>query len=55
VGLTQVRCADGVTSDWLRHTSFTVRTPGRDLPARLQIAPLYDPARGRILDEQPPL
>jgi 4-methylaminobutanoate oxidase (formaldehyde-forming) len=51
VGLAQVRCEDGVTGDWLRETRFTVRTPGGDLPARLQLAPLYDPKRLRILAE----
>ena len=51
VGLAQVACEDGVTSEWLAATEFTIRTPDRDLPARLQISPLYDPKRLRILDE----
>ena len=51
VGLAQVHCEDGVTSEWLAATEFSIRTPDRDLPARLQIAPLYDPRRLFILDE----
>ena len=50
VGLAQVSCADGVSADWLRETSFSVHTPGGDLPARLQMTPFYDPQRRRILD-----
>jgi 4-methylaminobutanoate oxidase (formaldehyde-forming) len=49
VGLAQVRHDDGVTADWLREQIFTVHTPHGDLPARLQTAPFYDPARTRIL------
>jgi glycine cleavage system aminomethyltransferase T/glycine/D-amino acid oxidase-like deaminating enzyme len=50
VGLAQVSCPDGVTGEWLRGGSFTVRTgSGLDVPARLQIAPFYDPQRLRIL------
>jgi 4-methylaminobutanoate oxidase (formaldehyde-forming) len=51
VGLAQVFCEGGVTGDWLREQSFTVHTPHGDLPARLQMAPFYDPARTRILAE----
>ena len=51
VGLAQVFREDGVTGDWLREESFTVHTPHGDLPARLQMAPFYDPARTRILAE----
>ena len=51
VGLAQVSCPDGVTSGWLKDGDFRVRTPAGDLPARLQIAPLYDPQRLRILDQ----
>ena len=50
VGLAQVTCPDGVTADWLRAGGFTVRTAGREVPARLQIAPFYDPQRERILN-----
>jgi 4-methylaminobutanoate oxidase (formaldehyde-forming) len=50
VGLAQVACADGVTGQWLKGGDFRVRTPASDVPARLQIAPLYDPQRLRILD-----
>ena len=50
VGLAQVACADGVTSQWLKSGDFRVHTAAGDVPARLQIAPLYDPQRLRILD-----
>jgi 4-methylaminobutanoate oxidase (formaldehyde-forming) len=50
VGLAQVANDDGVTSEWLKGGDFRVRTPDGELPARLQIAPLYDPQRLRILD-----
>ncbi|MEI6697878.1 MAG: FAD-dependent oxidoreductase [Mycobacteriaceae bacterium] len=49
VGLAQVAHEGGVTGDWLREQLFTVATPQGDLPARLQMAPFYDPARTRIL------
>jgi heterotetrameric sarcosine oxidase gamma subunit len=49
VGLAQVTCADGVTGAWLKDTKFAVRTPAGEVPARLQIAPFYDPSRSRIL------
>ena len=42
---------DGVTGPWLKSGGFRVRTPAGDVPARLQIAPLYDPQRLRILDQ----
>jgi len=51
VGLAQVFHEAGVTGDWLREQSFTVHTPHGELPARLQMAPFYDPARTRILAE----
>ncbi|MEP7024673.1 MAG: FAD-dependent oxidoreductase, partial [Actinomycetota bacterium] len=51
VGLAQVSHPDGVTSDWLKSGAFHVHTPHGDIPARLQIAPLYDPRRLRILAE----
>ena len=51
VALAQVACEDGVTSEWLKSGDFTVRTDEREWPARLQIAPFYDPKRLRILDE----
>ena len=44
------RSADGVTGQWLKGGGFRVRTPAGDVPARLQIAPFYDPQRLRILD-----
>ncbi len=50
VGLAQVTCPDGVTGEWLKEGDFAVRTgAGLDVPARLQIAPFYDPQRLRIL------
>jgi 4-methylaminobutanoate oxidase (formaldehyde-forming) len=49
VGLAQVACPDGVTAQWLTAGGFTVRTPAGDVPARLQLAPFYDPQRLRIL------
>ena len=49
VALAQVSCADGVTAGWLADGEFTVRAGSADLPARLQIAPFYDPQRLRIL------
>lgn len=49
VGLAQVTREEGVTADWLRETNFVVHTPHGDLPARLQMQPLYDPKRERIL------
>jgi glycine cleavage system aminomethyltransferase T len=49
VGLAQVRCEDGVTAQWLKGAEFRVRTGAGDVPARLQIAPFYDPQRLRIL------
>ena len=51
VALAQVACEDGVTAEWLKSGDVTVRTDERDWPARLQIAPFYDPKRLRILAE----
>jgi heterotetrameric sarcosine oxidase gamma subunit len=51
VALAQVACEDGVTAELLKSGDFTVRSDERDWPARLQIAPFYDPKRLRILDE----
>ena len=50
VGLAQVESAEGVTGGWLKNGDFRARTPAGDVPVRLQIAPLYDPQRLRILD-----
>ena len=49
VALAQVACSDGVTAEWLKSGRFTVRGEQREWPARLQIAPFYDPQRLRIL------
>ena len=50
VGLAQVANNDGVTAQWLKSGDFRVHTPAGQVPARLQIAPFYDPQRLRILD-----
>ena len=50
VALAQVACGDGVTGQWLKSGDFRVQTPAGHVPARLQIAPFYDPQRLRILD-----
>jgi 4-methylaminobutanoate oxidase (formaldehyde-forming) len=49
VGLAQVSCSGGVTGPWLADREFRVRTGAGDVPARLQLAPFYDPQRTRIL------
>ncbi len=49
VGLAQVSCSGGVTGPWLAAREFRVRTGSGDVPARLQLAPFYDPQRTRIL------
>jgi len=49
VALAQVQNDEGVTAQWLKSGGFTVRADDRDWPARLQIAPFYDPQRLRIL------
>ena len=51
VGLAQVTCPTGVTAEWLRYGRFHVATPSGNLPARLQLAPFFDPQRLRILAE----
>jgi 4-methylaminobutanoate oxidase (formaldehyde-forming) len=49
VGLAQVHHDDGVTSDLLAGGGFSIRNPQGTIPVRLQIPPLYDPKRLRIL------
>jgi 4-methylaminobutanoate oxidase (formaldehyde-forming) len=49
VALAQVTNPDGVTAEWLKSGGFTVRTNTAKWPAKLQIAPFYDPKRLRIL------
>jgi 4-methylaminobutanoate oxidase (formaldehyde-forming) len=44
-----VRCEEGVTRAWLAGVSFEVVVDGRRYPARVQLGPLYDPERSRIL------
>ena len=51
VALAQVACEDGVSTEWLKSGDFLVRSDERDWPARMQIAPFYDPKRLRILAE----
>jgi hypothetical protein len=43
---------DGVTPEWLAATEFEVWTPRGSTPVRLSAAPLYDPARARILAKE---
>ena len=49
VALAQVANPDGVTAEWLKSGGFTVHADTAKWPARLQIAPFYDPKRLRIL------
>jgi glycine cleavage system aminomethyltransferase T/glycine/D-amino acid oxidase-like deaminating enzyme len=49
VGLAQVHHDGGVTGDLLSQGGFSVHTPAGEVPARVQIPPLYDPKRLRIL------
>jgi 4-methylaminobutanoate oxidase (formaldehyde-forming) len=51
VALAQVHCDEGVTAAWLTAGGFEVHTPARRLPATVQLGPLYDPQRVRILAE----
>jgi glycine cleavage system aminomethyltransferase T/glycine/D-amino acid oxidase-like deaminating enzyme len=51
VALAQVHHDGGVTGDLLSQGGFTVHTPAGEVPARVQIPPLYDPKRLRILAE----
>jgi glycine cleavage system aminomethyltransferase T/glycine/D-amino acid oxidase-like deaminating enzyme len=51
VALAQVSCPDGVTAEWLKSGGFTVHSDSAKWPAKLQIAPFYDPKRLRILAE----
>jgi glycine cleavage system aminomethyltransferase T/glycine/D-amino acid oxidase-like deaminating enzyme len=52
VGLAMVEHPDGVTPEWLASMEFEVWTPRGNTPVRLSAAPLYDPARTRILAEE---
>ncbi len=54
VGLAEATCPEGVSADWLASGEFTVWTPSGAVPAILQLPPLYDPARTRILDVAEP-
>lgn len=49
VGLAQVSNPAGVTEHWLASTRFTVGRRGNERAATLQVAPLLDPRRERIL------
>jgi len=44
-----VRCEDGVTGAWLSAGTFEVELNRRRYPAQVQLGPLYDPKRARIL------
>ncbi len=49
VGIGSVACEAGVTKDWLEAGAWEVDVAGERVPARTQLAPLYDPQRTRIL------
>jgi len=49
VGLATIDNADGVTADWLAGGGFEIVVAGKPYAARLQMRPLYDPERARIL------
>jgi 4-methylaminobutanoate oxidase (formaldehyde-forming) len=49
VGLAQAHHDGGVTGEWLAEGGFAVHTPRGAVAVRLQIPPLYDPKRLRIL------
>jgi glycine cleavage system aminomethyltransferase T/glycine/D-amino acid oxidase-like deaminating enzyme len=49
VGIAQVECTGGVTPEWLCDGRFEVFTPARPLPAVVQLAPLYDAGRRKVL------
>lgn len=48
IGLAALHRADGVKKDWVEGGGFQVQIAGRMFPARLQLAPLYDPAGQRM-------
>jgi 4-methylaminobutanoate oxidase (formaldehyde-forming) len=49
VAIATVRCAEGVTAAWLSDGAFEVEVNRRRYPAKVQLGPLYDPKRARIL------
>jgi len=49
VAIATVRCEEGVTGAWLTSGSFEIEVSRRRYPARVQLGPLYDPKRTRIL------
>jgi len=49
VGIASVDHADGVTRAWIDDGDWEVHVVDRRYPAQVQLAPLYDPARTRIL------
>ena len=49
VGIAEVRRAEGVTADWLAGGRWEVEVADRRFALRVQLGPLYDPARERIL------
>ncbi len=49
VAIATVRSERGVTGEWLSSGRFEVEVCGRRSAARVQLAPLYDPSRSRIL------
>lgn len=53
VALAQVHNDEGVTASWLAAGGFEVQTPTRRMNAIVQMTPLYDPLRQRIMAEVP--
>jgi 4-methylaminobutanoate oxidase (formaldehyde-forming) len=49
IGLATIDNADGVTAEWLASGGFEIVVVGVPYAARLQMRPLYDPERTRIL------
>jgi 4-methylaminobutanoate oxidase (formaldehyde-forming) len=49
VAIATVRCEKGVTAAWLSSGTFEVEVDRRRYPAKVQLGPLYDPKRSRIL------
>ena len=48
IGYGYVRHGGGVTEDWLRAGSYALVVAGETVPARLHLAPLYDPESARV-------
>lgn len=48
VGLGYVRCADGVSADYLQATDFSIDVGGRHVPAHASLRAMYDASGGRM-------